>query len=120
MMARASLRPSPCNPLSSLRRLEHIFDMSTADPGHHKVWINKASNRLCPTDFSCHLRPNHGGLPFRAPCAAMVRILTYNVHSGVGTDGVYELDRVAGVIRRTGADIACLQEALFVSFNLRW
>ena len=40
----------------------------------------------------------------------MVRILTYNIHSGVGTDGVYDLERVAGVIRRASADIACLQE----------
>ena len=41
----------------------------------------------------------------------MVGILTYNIHSGVGTDGAYDLERVAGVIRRSKAEIACLQEA---------
>jgi len=40
----------------------------------------------------------------------MVGILSYNIHSGVGTDGVYDLERVSGVIRRSDADIACLQE----------
>lgn len=42
---------------------------------------------------------------------AMVGILSYNIHSGVGTDGAYDLERVSGVIRRSDADIACLQEA---------
>ena len=40
----------------------------------------------------------------------MVGVLTYNIHSGVGGDGVYDLERIAGVVRRSGADIACLQE----------
>ena len=44
----------------------------------------------------------------------MVGILSYNIHSGVGTDGVYDLERVSGVIRRSDADIACLQEADWV------
>lgn len=46
----------------------------------------------------------------------MVGILTYNIHSGVGTDGAYDLERVAGVIRRSKAEIACLQEATAVCF----
>ena len=45
----------------------------------------------------------------------MVGILTYNIHSGVGTNGAYDLERVAGVIRRSKADIACLQEAAGVT-----
>ncbi|CAL1170655.1 unnamed protein product [Cladocopium goreaui] len=40
----------------------------------------------------------------------MVGVLTYNIHSGVGTNGAYDLERVAGVIRRSKAEIACLQE----------
>ena len=42
----------------------------------------------------------------------MVGVLTYNIHSGVGTNGAYDLERVAGVIRRSKAEIACLQEAI--------
>lgn len=41
----------------------------------------------------------------------MVGVLTYNIHSGIGTDGVYDVERIAGVIRRSKADIVCLQEA---------
>ena len=40
----------------------------------------------------------------------MVGVLTYNIHSGVGGDGVYDLERIAGVVRRSGADVVCLQE----------
>ena len=38
------------------------------------------------------------------------RLLTYNVHSCVGEDGVYDVGRVASVVRSTGAAIVCLQE----------
>jgi len=42
-------------------------------------------------------------------------VLTYNVHCGIGNDGVYSLDRISSLIRRSGADIACLQEVEFNS-----
>jgi len=48
-----------------------------------------------------------------------VRILTYNIHSGIGNNGSYSLDRIAAVIRRSGADIACLQEVEFNSAMLK-
>ncbi|CAE8622411.1 unnamed protein product, partial [Polarella glacialis] len=40
----------------------------------------------------------------------MLRVATYNIHCGVGNDGAYDLHRIAGVLRRSQADIACLQE----------
>lgn len=40
----------------------------------------------------------------------MTRILTYNIHSCVGEDGVYNVSRVASVVNSTGASIVCLQE----------
>ncbi|CAE7353184.1 HET-E1 [Symbiodinium natans] len=49
----------------------------------------------------------------------MVGVLTYNIHSGVGSDGVYDLERIAGVVRRSGADIVCLQEVEANSKMLR-
>lgn len=40
----------------------------------------------------------------------MLRVLTYNIHSGVGIDGRYDLERLGRVVRRSCADIVCLQE----------
>ncbi|HOZ47132.1 MAG TPA: endonuclease/exonuclease/phosphatase family protein [Candidatus Hydrogenedentes bacterium] len=39
-----------------------------------------------------------------------IRIITYNIHHGEGTDGRLDLDRIARVIREARADIVCLQE----------
>ncbi|MGH3875966.1 MAG: endonuclease/exonuclease/phosphatase family protein [Actinophytocola sp.] len=37
-------------------------------------------------------------------------VLSFNIHHGAGLDGVFDLDRIAGEIRRTNADIVGLQE----------
>lgn len=37
-------------------------------------------------------------------------IMTYNIHHGRGLDGEIDLDRIAGVIRKSQADIVALQE----------
>ena len=39
-----------------------------------------------------------------------LRLLTYNIHSGVGLDGVLDLGRIADVIDSAGADVVALQE----------
>ncbi|MDF1858835.1 MAG: endonuclease/exonuclease/phosphatase family protein [Verrucomicrobiales bacterium] len=39
-----------------------------------------------------------------------LRILCYNIHYGQGNDGVYELERLAEVIRESKPDIVALQE----------
>jgi endonuclease/exonuclease/phosphatase family metal-dependent hydrolase len=39
-----------------------------------------------------------------------LRVATYNVHHGRGTDGVVDLDRTAATILQTGADLIALQE----------
>ena len=39
-----------------------------------------------------------------------IRVVTWNVHGFVGTDGVLDVDRVAGVLRELDADIVGLQE----------
>jgi len=38
------------------------------------------------------------------------RVLTYNIHHGEGMDGKIDLDRIAGVIRRSKTDLVALQE----------
>jgi endonuclease/exonuclease/phosphatase family metal-dependent hydrolase len=39
-----------------------------------------------------------------------VRVLTYNIHHGEGTDGKLDLERIASVIRRVQPDLVALQE----------
>jgi endonuclease/exonuclease/phosphatase family metal-dependent hydrolase len=39
-----------------------------------------------------------------------LRVLSWNIHGGVGTDGVLDLERVADVIAATGAEVVALQE----------
>lgn len=39
-----------------------------------------------------------------------MRALTFNIHHGVGLDGVHDLERVARVIEHAAADLAALQE----------
>lgn len=39
-----------------------------------------------------------------------MRVLTYNIHHGQGEDGRFDLERLAGVIRASGADLVALQE----------
>jgi len=41
-----------------------------------------------------------------------VRILSYNIHKGVGTDGLTDLERIADVIRHYDADVVALQEVM--------
>src|SRR5712671_3348280 len=39
-----------------------------------------------------------------------VRVLTYNIHHGEGTDGEFDLPRLARIIEGTQADLIALQE----------
>lgn len=40
----------------------------------------------------------------------LIRVMTYNIHHGEGTDGKVDLERIAEVIRQQRADIITLQE----------
>jgi endonuclease/exonuclease/phosphatase family metal-dependent hydrolase len=48
---------------------------------------------------------DHPGRPDRT-----LTVVTYNIHHAQGADGVLELDRVAGVLRDSGAAVIALQE----------
>jgi len=39
-----------------------------------------------------------------------IKVMTYNIHHGVGSDGVYSLSRIAQVIRDEDPQIVCLNE----------
>lgn len=42
--------------------------------------------------------------------AVPLRVLSYNIHTGIGVDGALDLTRTAAAIRDTGADVVGLQE----------
>lgn len=44
------------------------------------------------------------------PAPVAIRVLSYNIHHGEGTDGKLDLERIAGVIRASGADLVAFQE----------
>ena len=46
----------------------------------------------------------------QAPVPGTLRVLTYNIHHGEGTDGKLDLDRIARVIKAAEPDIVALQE----------
>ncbi len=46
----------------------------------------------------------------QGPPKRQLTVLSYNLHHGVGVDGALDLDRVAAVIRDSGADVVALQE----------
>ncbi len=39
-----------------------------------------------------------------------IRVMTYNIHHGVGSDSVFDIERIASVIRHSDADIVALQD----------
>ena len=44
------------------------------------------------------------------PGPGVLRVLTYNLHHGEGTDGRLDLERIAGIIRNAAPDLVALQE----------
>lgn len=51
-----------------------------------------------------------GLAPADEPAAKALRVLTYNIHHGEGTDGKLDLPRVAGVVKAARPDVVLLQE----------
>jgi len=49
-------------------------------------------------------------MSLRQPAGPRLRLLSWNVHAAVGTDGRRSIDRIAEVIAAVAPDIACLQE----------
>jgi endonuclease/exonuclease/phosphatase family metal-dependent hydrolase len=51
-----------------------------------------------------------GAAPAAAAPGVPLRVMNYNIHAGIGSDGVLDLERTAAVIRDSGADVVGLQE----------
>lgn len=50
------------------------------------------------------------GAGFAAGESPTLRVATYNIHHGEGSDGVVDLDRIAAILKGMDPDIVCLQE----------
>ena len=51
-----------------------------------------------------------GGEPAARPAGKTLRVLSYNIHHGEGTDGKLDLARIAGVIKAAEPDLVAVQE----------
>ena len=51
-----------------------------------------------------------GCVGIQDPSTREIRVLTYNIHHGEGTDGRLDLERIAQVIKTNSADLVALQE----------
>lgn len=50
------------------------------------------------------------GVATPAAASPLLTVLSFNIHHAAGTDGMFDLDRLAAEIRRTHADVVGLQE----------
>lgn len=65
------------------------------------------------TSIPLTLNPRAGGLPPAFSFSLEVRrvvVLSYNIHHGVGCDGILDLERIAGVIESVSPDVVGLNE----------
>jgi endonuclease/exonuclease/phosphatase family metal-dependent hydrolase len=69
----------------------------------------KSGGRYAPHPFDQAL-PDGDPLSGPARAAGMLRVMTYNVHSCIGTDRKLSPARIAHVIAECNPDVACLQE----------
>src|SRR3954470_16432851 len=67
------------------------------------------ARRLAPLLLTCALLLA-GAPAARAAPPGPLRVLTFNIHTGIGEDGRLDLARTAAAIHASGADIAGLQE----------
>ena len=56
------------------------------------------------------LQEERAPLPSPAPAVRRLRVMTYNTHGGIGSDGQCRPERIAQVIGRFSPDVVALQE----------
>jgi len=65
---------------------------------------------LLLTSFTLGSHVSAAALPQADQEPIRLRVLTYNIHHGEGTDGVFDLERIAAVIKSVEPDLVALQE----------
>ena len=49
-----------------------------------------------------------------------IKVVTYNIHGGIGLDGVLDFDRIAEILKREAADFICLNEVDMGCARSQW
>lgn len=95
---------SPEFPEDHQDRIDYVY----ASPGDWRVVDSKVLDthpRGWPSDHAAVLTT----LELSAPAPAL-DVMSYNIHYGIGMDGVYDLERIARVIQAQDPDLVGLQE----------
>jgi endonuclease/exonuclease/phosphatase family metal-dependent hydrolase len=66
--------------------------------------------RLIVSYGSSTSAPAPAPAPSGTTTGSILKVLDWNIHHGVGTDGVYNIDRIATWIAKTGANVVSLNE----------
>jgi endonuclease/exonuclease/phosphatase family metal-dependent hydrolase len=79
------------------------------------TYLRRAPTRTAPapSNDDDEGEDDDGNDPPRAPAPSssnVLKVLDWNIHHGVGTDGRYDIDRIASAIARTGANVVSLNE----------
>jgi endonuclease/exonuclease/phosphatase family metal-dependent hydrolase len=93
-----------------------LIDTGAADDGSMRVFH---SSRAANTSVRPRLTVTYGSAT-AAPdpldsSTTTLKVMNYNTHHGVGTDGRYDLDRIATVIASQHPDIVSLNEVMYNS-----
>lgn len=72
--------------------------------------LRRSLEALLATVAAIGLAGCRAPLPSSAADSPTFRAMTFNIHHGEGLDGRFDLERIAAVILRTGADLVALQE----------
>jgi endonuclease/exonuclease/phosphatase family metal-dependent hydrolase len=73
-------------------------------------WPKPRPGRAAAAVLVCGLAAAGCAPASRSPADGELRVLVYNIHAGKDAGGEHNLERVAELVKRTGADVALLQE----------
>ena len=96
-------------------RIAFLTAVRTADPKpHHEPTMRNLNPAFVRNTFLRFALAVFvvfaSGEPIRGQEPLKLRVLCYNIHYGQGTDGVYDIERLAAVINRAKPDLVALQE----------
>jgi endonuclease/exonuclease/phosphatase family metal-dependent hydrolase len=94
-----------------------LVDVSSASDESMRVFY---SSRASTSSVRPRLVVTYGGSTTSSPTpttttGTTLKVVTYNTHHGVGTDGRYNLDRIATVVANQNPDVVGLNEVMYNS-----
>jgi len=92
-----------------------IVDTGAADDESMRQFY---SSRAALASVRPKLKVTFGSASSPTPSTlSTLKVMTYNTHHGVSTDGRYDLDRIATVIVNQNPDVVCLNEVMYNDSN---